>query len=108
MASRYPPGQTQKSRDVDRLNAIEDRMGQLASLLSEVAEALAEYPDGLKVSGGDLKPHPETRPDAIRVRAREWLSIDEIERVVAAWHDARRKLPAATETVQVERRHTPL
>jgi hypothetical protein len=107
MASSKRPGQSRKSLDVERLNAIEDRMGQLASLLSEVAEALAEHPDGLKLSGGGLTPQPGTRPDAIRVSAREWPSIEEIERVLAAWHAARRKLPARG-TVRGGRRHTPL
>ncbi len=82
-------------------------MGELASLLSEVAEALAEHPDGLKLSGGGLPPQLDTRPDAIRVKAREWPSIQEIERVLASWHAMQRKLRPAAKQVGV-RKHTPI
>lgn len=95
MTSRMRTGKSQKIRDVERLNALEVRMGRLSSLLSEVAEALSEYPDGLKLSGGGLKPLSEARPDALVVNAREWPSIDEIEKILAAWHAIRRKLATA-------------
>lgn len=92
MTSGIRTGKPQQIRDVDRLNEIEDRMGQLASLLSEVAEALAEYPDGLKLRGGGLKTPSETLSDAIVVDAREWPSIEDIEKLLAAWSETRQRL----------------
>ncbi len=94
MSVRKRAGRSRKSTQVERLDTIEDRMGRLASLLSEVAEALAEHPDGLKISGLGLAPQPGKRPDAIVVHAREWPSIGDIEKVLATWHAARQKLPA--------------
>ena len=86
-------GLARKSSAIENLNAIEDRMGRLASLLTEVAEALAEHPDGLKVLGArGLTLQPETRPDAIKVEASEWPSITEVEDILGAWYAARREL----------------
>lgn len=94
MKSRVQTEQLQDTHIVERLNAVEDRMGQMASLLSEVAEALAEHPDGVRITGSGVVVHLRTRPDAIRVSRREWPSIEEIERLLIAWHALKCKEPS--------------
>ncbi len=61
-------------------------MGELASLLSEVAEALTAYPDELVIMDGHEPGDRANAPgNAIVVNAREWPSIQEIEQLIANW-----------------------
>lgn len=65
-------------------------MGELASLLSEVAEALAGYPDEILIMDGDkASADASLHRDSIVVNAREWPSIQEIEQLIANWRALR-------------------
>lgn len=71
------------------LNALEARMGELAALLSEVADALTSYPESIRIldeaSGADRA----TEATTVALRAREWPSIQEIEQLLANWRRLR-------------------
>lgn len=71
--------------------ALESRMGELASLLTEVAEALTSYPGDLRIVE-DVATANDVPVDAIIVNAREWPGIQEIEQLLANWR-ALRALP---------------
>lgn len=67
----------------DARAALEARMGELASLLAEVAEALTYYPGELVILDGN-----ETQPrakESLTIHARDWPSIQEIEQLIANW-----------------------
>lgn len=66
-------------------------MGELASLLAEVAEALTYYPGDLQVADGDEAADAARAAGASAVvNAREWPSIQEIEQLIANWRELQR------------------
>ncbi len=73
--------------NADLRSALEARMGELASLLAEVAEALTYYPGDLKVDRGDGTRQAETPSVSMTINAREWPSIQDIEQLVANWRE---------------------
>jgi hypothetical protein len=77
-----------------RLDALEEQMGVWAALLSDVANALSEHPNGLEISGTAFARQPETLGDAIKIDKSEWPSIDEIGEALLEWYQLRRELPA--------------
>jgi hypothetical protein len=89
---------------VSELDVIEERMGRVASLLSEMADALSEYPDALHLQsvGGDA---PErTRTDTITMRASEWPSFEEIQKLVARWRREQARIADVPTAPVVHRR----
>ena len=79
---------------VSELDVIEDRMGRLASLFSDMADALSEYPDALNLQPTGGRP-VRAEPDAITVRAAEWPSFEEIQTLLSRW----RREQARTDSV---------
>lgn len=71
------------------LDAIEARMGELASLLSEVADALTLYPESIKIIDGQTNDVRSASTAAISLRAQEWPSIQEIEQLLSNWRHLR-------------------
>lgn len=73
---------------VSALQKIEERLGVVASVLSDVADALASYPDGVRFTGAErpLTPLAVIRMDALIVKAKDWPSVDEIQRLLSEWH----------------------
>lgn len=69
---------------VSELDVIEDRMGRLASLFSEVADALSDYPEALHLQSAGGRP-VRAESDAITVRATEWPSFEEIQALLTRW-----------------------
>ncbi len=70
------------------LDALEARMGELASLLSETADALTSYPESIRIIGaGEPVPPPDVA--TMDLLAREWPSIQEIEQLLANWRRLR-------------------
>lgn len=67
----------------DPKSALEARMGEMASLLAEVAEALTCYPGELTILDGSETP-PAAR-ESLTISARDWPSIQEIEQLIANW-----------------------
>lgn len=67
-------------------SVLEARMGEMASLLSDVAEALTHYPGELRIehdeSTGSAAP---ARGASVTINAREWPSIQDIEQLVEDW-----------------------
>ncbi len=68
---------------MDAKTELEARMGEMASLLAEVAEALTYYPDELVILDGD-QPSNRAR-EGVVIHARDWPSIQEIEQLIANW-----------------------
>ena len=63
-------------------------MGEMALLLSEVAEALTYYPGELRIGHGEAGSSDVLAPNvSMIIDTREWPSIQEIERIVANWRD---------------------
>lgn len=87
-----------RRRRVTDLDVVEDRMGQLAALFSEMADALSEHPESLRlVSRGGAARDGET---SINVRASEWPRFEEIQALLERWN----KLSASREAAP---RHVP-
>lgn len=87
-----------RRRRVTDLDVVEDRMGQLAALFSEMADALSEHPESLRlVSRGGVARDGET---TISVRASEWPRFEEIQALLERWN----KLSASREAAP---RHVP-
>jgi hypothetical protein len=80
-----------RRRRVTDLDVVEDRMGQLAALFSEMADGLSEHPESLRLvgRGGAAK----GADDAIIVRSSEWPSFEEVQALLARW----KQLSAARE-----------
>lgn len=69
------------------LEVLEMRMGELAALLAEVADALTSYPESIRILDDDA-----TTPEAsttVALRAREWPSIQEIDQLLTNWRRLR-------------------
>lgn len=69
------------------LDALEARMGELASLLSEMADALTSYPESIRII--DASETGVAATTAISLRAQEWPSIQEIEQLLSNWRRLR-------------------
>ncbi len=67
--------------------ALETRMGELASLLAEVAEALTYFPGELTIGHGDGGYDADTPSVSMTINARDWPSIQEIEQLLANWRE---------------------
>ena len=68
---------------IDVRQALELRLGEVASLLADVAEALTYYPGALMVLE-DNDVSTVTR-DGLPIRAEEWPSLHEITSLIDAW-----------------------
>ncbi len=89
---------------VSELDVIEDRMGRVASLLSEMADALSEYPDALHLqSAGGVAPE-RAGANTITVRASEWPSFEEIQKLVARWRREQARMTGVPTAPIVHRR----
>lgn len=71
------------------LNALEARMGELASLLSETADALTSYPESIRIIDADREDVPPANGATLDLLAREWPTIQEIETLLANWRRLR-------------------
>jgi hypothetical protein len=67
------------------LDALEARMGELASLLSETADALTSYPESIRIIGADGETAPPSDTATMDLLVREWPTIQEIEQLLANW-----------------------
>jgi hypothetical protein len=70
------------------LDALETRMGELASLLSEMADALTSYPESICIVEAAAD-QPSGDTTAVHLSAQEWPTIQEIEQLVANWRHLR-------------------
>lgn len=59
-------------------------MGRLASLFSDMADALSEYPDALHLQSAGSRP-TRAEGDTITVRAAEWPSFEEVQTLMTRW-----------------------
>lgn len=71
----------------DLRSALETRMGELAALLSEVAEALTYYPGELRIEHSEVGADSPTPHLAMTINSREWPSIQEIDQLVTNWRE---------------------
>ena len=67
------------------LETLEARMGELASLLAEVADALTSYPESIRILDGADADAGVSDPTTVALRAAEWPSIQEIEQLLSNW-----------------------
>ncbi len=72
------------------LDALEARMGELAALLSEVADALTSYPESIRILDENETTKAPAEATTIALSAREWPSIQEIEQLLANWQQLHR------------------
>lgn len=61
------------------LENIEDQMGEIASLLSDVADALSDNPERINLRGS-------LRPNQISLRTREWPTYSSLWELVSRWN----------------------
>lgn len=71
------------------LDALEARMGELAAMLSETADALTSYPESIRVIDAGREDVPPTHGATVDLLAREWPSIQEIAQLLANWRRLR-------------------
>jgi hypothetical protein len=71
------------------LDVLEARLGELASLLSEMADALTSYPESIRIIDGPAGDAGAAGPTTIVLSAQEWPSIQEIEQLLSNWRRLR-------------------
>jgi len=71
------------------LDALEARMGELASLLSEAADALTSYPESIRIIDAGRDDVPPGDGATLDLLAGEWPTIQEIEQLLANWRRLR-------------------
>jgi len=71
------------------LDALEARMGELASLLSEAADALTSYPESIRIIDAGRDDVPPADGATFDLLAREWPTIQEIEQLLDNWRRLR-------------------
>jgi len=64
-------------------------MGELAALLSEMADALTSYPESIRIIDGPVSDPVSAEATTFALRAYEWPSIQEIEQLLANWRRLR-------------------
>lgn len=64
-------------------------MGELAALLSEMADALTSYPESIRILEAGATPAPDNEAVAMLLPAREWPTIQEIDQLLANWRRLR-------------------
>ena len=77
------------------LDAIKTRMGELASLLSEVADALTSYPESIRIVDENESMNAPAEAATIALSVREWPSLQEIEQLLANWRQLQRLADAS-------------
>ena len=77
------------------LDAIKTRMGELASLLSEVADALTSYPESIRILDENESMNAPAEAATIALSVREWPSLQEIEQLLANWRQLQRLADAS-------------
>ena len=74
------------AEDMDEARAaLEARMGEIAALLDDVAEALVHYPEEITITDSGGSPLSGKRVGGVMVRTDAWPSIQEIEQLLANW-----------------------
>lgn len=88
-------------KQVVALQRIETRMGEMAGVLSDLADALSSHPDGIMIEGvtTPLPAGAVLRPDACTLRAKEFPSIEDVQRILAEWHAEMAKARSAWESL---------
>lgn len=71
------------------LHTLEARMGELAALLSEMADAPTCYPESIRIIDGPVSEPVLAEATIFALRAHEWPSIQEIEQLLANWRRLR-------------------
>lgn len=72
----------------ERRLALEARMGEMASILAEVAEALTYFPGELQIGHDEVNgSRAPSLGVSMTINAREWPTIQEIEQLVANWRE---------------------
>lgn len=70
---------------LQELEGTEDLLGEVASLLSDVADALSDHPHEIELS--DM---PRLR--SLSVTSREWPTYARIAELIARWNEQRQRL----------------
>lgn len=88
---RYPleTATTSSRAFKSELHALEARMGELAVLLSEMADALTSYPESIRIIDGPVSDPVAAEATNFALRADDWPSIQEIEQLLANWRRLR-------------------
>ena len=68
-----------------RLQLAEQRLGFAAALLSDMADALSEYPAQLRIVDRAGKT-PDN--DVVTIQTGEWPTIEELQRLLIEWREA--------------------
>lgn len=103
----YMPGTRRRDRvyhaRLSELDVLEDRMGRLASILSTMADGRSEYPESLNLRGGGVAVR-SPNPDAVTIRAAEWPTFEEIQKLVTRWRIEQARLADVPTAPVVHRR----
>lgn len=65
--------------------ALEARMGEMAALLDEMAEALVYFPEDIAIVDDTVDPGVSSGAGQLRIKASSWPTIQEIDRVLSNW-----------------------
>ena len=72
---------------------LEARMGELAALLDDVAEALAHYPEEIEIVDDVTGAATGNTSGCVVVKASAWPTIQEIDQLLSNWRAVRRIKP---------------
>lgn len=81
----------EKARDMRA--ELEARMGELAALLDDVAEALAHYPEEIEIVDDVTGASTGNTSGCVVVKASAWPTIQEIDQLLSNWRAVRRINP---------------
>lgn len=71
------------------IDALETRMGELASLLSEMADALTSYPEAIHIVNTAAEAAAGDGSAQLTLQSGEWPTIQELEQLLANWRQLR-------------------
>lgn len=65
--------------------ALEARMGEIAALLDDVAEALVHYPDEIEIVDDTAHADVVKAMGQVLIKASAWPTVQEIDRILSNW-----------------------
>ena len=91
MSALAVPDRLEAYRDrLSDFHEVEDFIGEIAELLTHVADALSGNPDEI-----DVSPHAPASIQSLNVDERDWPSFSRLQSLLQTWRDRRQSLLSA-------------
>lgn len=76
--------------------ALEARMGEMAALLDDVAEALVHYPEEIQIVDDTTRADLAKAAGQVLINASAWPTVQEIDRILSNWRALNKSGPGGT------------